>query len=242
MSWRNVYTRILWFWLVSAHLFGFAQVESRASAASGTDPDTQQAQTLEAALHGMADQAAVIFTGTVAEIHRMDGAGLGSGIVEIRFDVDQPLRGCSSGSYVLREWGGFWHANDARYRVGQRLLLLLHAPGADGLSSPVGGMEGAIPLRASGAGVKSSDAAGAAASDLVADLRWIGAKIPHPVTYRDSRTPALAAARTIAARTPASAENSVTNTSDRSVSAQEASVNAIVSMLQSWEGARHATR
>src|ERR1700721_169838 len=47
-------------------------------------------------------------------------------------------RGVSAGEpFVLREWAGLWAGGVERYRVGQRLLMLLHAPDAMGLSSPV---------------------------------------------------------------------------------------------------------
>ena len=84
---------------------------------------------------------------------------------------------------MLREWGGLWEGTDERYRVGQRLLMLLHAPGASGLSSPVSGMDGAIPLLAG---------ASATAEPMV-DLRWVAARVSRgPVRYRAEtpRTPA----------------------------------------------------
>ena len=79
-----------------------------------------------------------------------------SGVVEVEFRVDQAVRGCAAGGpYMLREWAGLWAAGNQRYRVGQRLLMMLHAPGAAGMSSPVGGMDGAIPIRRVGSAVRS---------------------------------------------------------------------------------------
>src|ERR1700735_844058 len=97
--------------------------------------------TVEDALHHMSDQAGVVFLGEVVAIRHIAGEGGASGVVEVEFRVDQAVRGCTGGSsYVLREWAGLWSGGDQRYRVGQRLLMLLHAPGAGGVTSPVGGM------------------------------------------------------------------------------------------------------
>ena len=118
-----------------------------------------------AELQSLAARAQVIFTGQVAAIDRNDAAGF----VDIRFRVDQSLRGAPpSGTYVLREWAGLWMAHADRYRVGQRMLMLLPARSTAGFSAPVGDTEGAIPLVPTG----SADAA----TPLAADLRWIEAR------------------------------------------------------------------
>ncbi len=238
MSWKGVCLRILWLWTVFAPVCGWTQVRGRANAVAGVDA-AGNPQTVEAALHLMSDQAAIIFIGTVAEIDRDTTAGT---VVEIHFTVEQAIRGCSSGAYTLREWAGLWTANDSRYRVGQRLLLLLHAPGVSGLSSPVGGLDGAIPLRASGTGITASDRTTASA-EPVADLRWVGAKLARTVVYRASRptknaTPA--APRSMA--TASAAMETDATTSDSSKPAQEAAVTTVVSMIRSWEVANNATR
>jgi hypothetical protein len=100
--------------------------------------DVATPQDIVTALHQMVDKAGVIFVGRVAEIRRLDGGGVASGIVDVTFEVDQGIRGCAAGTpFVLREWAGLWEGDDQRYRVGQRLLMLLHAPNAAGMSSPV---------------------------------------------------------------------------------------------------------
>ncbi len=132
-----------------------------------------------AELQQMASHAAVIFSGQVEAVSRNDGAGF----VDVRFRIDTAVRGCPrTGWYVLREWAGLWMAQPERYRVGQRRLMLLTARGAAGMSSPVGGMDGAIPLVAEGA-APIADAAGVAPVDTgvdspapVVDLRWIQAR------------------------------------------------------------------
>jgi hypothetical protein len=114
----------------------------------------------EAALHDMARLAGVIFTGEVVAVRRHDAGDGSTGVVEIEFAVDDAVRGVRVGSYTLREWAGLWNAGDEPFRVGQRYLMLLHAPGESGLSSPVDGVDGAIPIRGGG----------------TVDLRWIAAR------------------------------------------------------------------
>lgn len=246
MNWRGVSLWVFSIWAVLAPWISFAQVQSARYPIAGVDA-AGNAQTVEAALHQMSSRAGVIFVGTVRDVRRAKVTGIGSGVVEIRFDIEQAIRGCSGGSYTLREWGGLWSANDARYRVGQTLLLMLHAPGGTGLSSPVGGMDGAIPLRASGTGVRSSDASTGAA-EPVADLRWIGAKLTRTVKYRVSGAPTLAMAQAASSSPAAGARSAVQAAaaksieltppvalSDASIPAQEAAVSTVISMLRSWE-------
>jgi hypothetical protein len=96
--------------------------------ASSTTP-----QTVVDVLHQLSDKADVIFAGQVVAIRRPD-----TSIVEVEFRVDQAIRGCTAGTpYILREWAGLWEGETQRYRVGQNLLMLLHAPSAAGMSSPV---------------------------------------------------------------------------------------------------------
>ena len=160
------------------------------------------AQTLpatpEEALLGLADSAAIIFAGTVRGVRRtVTQEGLPTGVVEIDFAVSDAIRGVSGPSYTLREWAGLWPAGDEPFRVGQQFLLLLHAPNAGGLSSPVGGSDGAIPIRGavSPAAVQvSSDSARsrraaplAELSSRVIDLSWIATRVPVAVAYREPR-------------------------------------------------------
>ena len=243
MRWRSLYLKVLSLWFTIAPLCGWAQIQGKSHAFAGVDV-SGNAETVEAALRQMSDHAAIIFVGTVAGIRRSDSTGFGGGTVEVQFVVEQPIRGCSAGTYTLREWGGFWTANDSRYRIGQRLLLLLHAPGAAGLSSPVGGMDGAIPVRASGAGVKGSDAS-VATAEQVADLRWIGAKLARKVAYATSGPVATALARsssTGSASAQSSSEVLSGASSSASAPAQEAAVSTVVTMIKGWEVQTNATR
>jgi hypothetical protein len=113
-------------------------VPSTTSAQNTTSAPQTIPQTIEDALRQMSDVAGVIFVGEVTAIRQLAGENGASGVVEIDFRVDDAVRGCrASSTYTLREWGGLWSAGDKRYRTGQRLLMLLHSPGAAGVSSPV---------------------------------------------------------------------------------------------------------
>jgi hypothetical protein len=101
----------------------------------------------------------------------MSGSGAGTGWVEVEFRVEEAIRGCvGQGTYLLREWAGLWAGGVMRYRVGERLLMLLHGPAASGLSSPVGGQDGAIPITAGAPKVGDI-------GEQAVDLRWIQARL-----------------------------------------------------------------
>ncbi len=191
--------------------------------------------TVDAVLESMVGRAGVIFLGTVVEVRQ--GApprGGGSGIVEVEFSVDRGLRGAITGRpYVLREWAGLWSGNEDRYRVGQRRLMLLHAPGAGGLSSPVGGMDGAIPIL---------PAENAAAEPMV-DLRWVATRVSRgPIQYR-ADPPRIPKAKPMAEVlhlpgeiTPVvDADVGVGPAEHRSVPAACASVSSVVAEIARWQ-------
>jgi hypothetical protein len=152
-------------------------------------------QTTDDALHAMLRTAGVIFTGTVIAVRRHDAADGTTGVVEIDFAVEDAVRGVSGPIYTLREWAGLWPAGDQPFCAGQRFLMLLYAPGVAGLSSPVGGMDGAIPLRggqtASAAaagfpvtGVDPKLAASMQTDSTSVDLRWVATRVFRRVSYR----------------------------------------------------------
>ena len=227
----------------------WAQVTARPSAYAGVDA-AGNATTVEAALRGMSAQAAVMFVGTVTGVRRVgaDGFSAAAGVVEISFAVERGMRGVADGdSYVVREWGGLWSATDKRYVVGSRLLMLLHAPGATGLSSPVGGMDGAIPVKGTSPLVAPEN--GAAAVDApVVDLRWLAAKLARPVMYGTrAAAPGIertrAGAATQQAATPhagtaakaATAEAEMAAMADASVPVAQASVATVLQMMAGWQ-------
>jgi hypothetical protein len=164
-----------------------------AQAACGQTPP----QSSDEALRAMEQMAGVIFAGQVIAVRRQAGSDGATGVVEIEFTVDDAVRGVSGGSYTLREWAGLWPAGDEPFRVGERFLMLLHATSAAGLSSPVGEMDGAIPIRGGGtapalagapATIASAQAVGAGdatgADGLVVDMRWVQTRVVRPLAYR----------------------------------------------------------
>ena len=211
---------------------------------------------VEDALHEIADAAGVIFTGQVTAIRRIPGEGGASGVVEVDFLVDKAVRGCTTGStYKLREWAGLWTDSNSRYQVGQRLLMLLRNPGPSGISAPVGGMDGAIPIRgveseittpgaptATGATVTatsfaattpaSTPATTAAPLARIVDLRWIATRALR------SSAPGITAGATVSAASVTSSNPA--SPGSTSVAAQGASVDTVLSMLGTWEQTRAA--
>jgi len=208
------------------------------STAAGSQPAT-----VEDALHQMSDQAGVIFAGMVTAIRRHQNGDLGSGLIEVEFHVDQAVRGCTTGTtYILREWAGLCAGDDQRYRVGQRLLMILTAPGAAGMSSPVGGMDGAIPIQGGGASTLVPDAVPSPQYPMV-NLRWLGARLLHPVSYRaEPPTPFLVSQLAVSALTAPSNTLGGNVASEASIPSEQASVDVVLNMLTSWEKAQHATR
>jgi len=147
-----------WFWrlaMVACWLWF-----SMSALAQGTIPDA----TVGAALRNLASRSGVAFMGRVTEIHR------GTGVVEVVFQVERSLLGETGATYTLREWAGLWAAGQCRYSVGQRVAIFLHAPGKAGLSSPVDGMEGILPV------VQES-----ADSEPLVDIRRLATRVQRKV-------------------------------------------------------------
>ena len=199
------------------------------------------------ALHALSRMAAVIFAGRVIAIRRYEAVNGGSGVVEIDFAVDDAIRGVSAGPYTLREWGGLWVGGYEPFRVGERYLMLLHAPGAAGLSSPVGGSDGAIPLRGGGGAlatgsVKAAAAATSAVPDgRVVDLRWVATRATRAVTYRDETvahpTSAPVAVRAYATNAEARQVDMSGPSRKDTGSAESAAYPTVAGMLRNWEKA-----
>jgi hypothetical protein len=210
-------------------------------------------QTVTDVLHRMSDRADVIFMGQVLAV-RPEIDSENPGVVEVDFRVDQAIRGCTGTTYTLREWGGLWAGGNRRYRVGQRLLMLLHAPSAGGMSSPVDGLDGAIPIRQGSTATPLSASSASPASPFV-DLRWLGTKLQRAVSYRTGPAPTADPVRQAATAPQRNAEAAVSgarssvapiivqvggsNPSEASVPAHEASVGAILDMFTTWQKASH---
>jgi hypothetical protein len=113
-------------------------------APSATAPGWTPEHTLGDALRHLASHAGVAFVGTVQKI---DPPAPGRpGVVTVTFGVDQPVLGAPGTVFTLREWSGLWTLGRQRYAPGQRALFFFHPPNAAGLSSPVDGQEGIVPL------------------------------------------------------------------------------------------------
>jgi hypothetical protein len=255
---RRVCRRCGWMLVVPVTASILALAAQGQTAASAND-DAASPQDIETALHQMSDKAGVIFVGRVSEVRRLGSGNVAVGVVEIRFEVEQAVRGCSAGVYVLREWAGLWEADNQRYRAGQRLLMMLHAPNAAGLSSPVDGMDGAIPIVRGGSAALGANSSARVAPPAV-DLRWVGTKLLHPVSYASGTAadcsagqPVQAVAqgrmlRSLAVGSGASvapvmaSDRSGSGSGSASVPGQQASVDVVVGMLASWQKAEHAVR
>jgi hypothetical protein len=129
-------------------------------------------------------------------------------------------------------------------------LMMLHAPNAAGLSSPVDGMDGAIPIVRGGSVPLGANSSARQAPPAV-DLRWVGTKLLRPVSYANAATqaahpvgqPARAVAQGSAVSiAPATALSSSASPGSASVPAQQASVDVVVDMLTSWQKVEHAIR
>lgn len=258
-------------WLHAAPAVGVVSLLIVAAAPAQTGPAMPPA-TVEDALHEMSDASGVIFTGQVTAIRRIPGQGGASGVVEVDFRVDKAVRGCAAGSiYTLREWAGLWTDSNGRYRVGQRLLMMLHAPGASGMSSPVGGMDGAVPIRgiesqitpdaspaATGATVTatsftatapaSAPVAAATAPIEMVDLRWVGTRVLKTTNISAAAGTTTTGASVTGASVTGTTATGTTGTSSSaaagnstSTPAQEAAVDTVIGMLSTWEQTR-ATR
>jgi hypothetical protein len=210
----------------------------------------------------MAQQAAVIFAGEVVGVRRVDGLDGATGVVEIEFAVDDAVRGVSGSTYTLREWAGLWTAGDQSLRAGQHYLMLLHAPSAAGLSSPVGSADGAIPIRGEPAepalaepGRGSRAVGGTAVDGRTVDLRWIATRVVRPASNRSASvahptalpvpvhaeammpTPAQETAPTDGSP----AGNGASVDAADALAAQDAGYATVLALLRSWGGNNNAT-
>jgi hypothetical protein len=210
-------------------LTGCAAYRADAQPIPQTNPDT------EAALHAMTRLAGVIFAGRVIRVRRRAGVGGGgAGTVEIEFAVENAIRGVAGDSYTLREWAGLWQAGDEPFRVGQRYLMLLHAPGASGLSSPIGGADGAIPIHGE---------AGPLADSRAVDLRWIATQVVRTIAYRLTLRPTgLPVAMHPYAETMGADSPEATGSADTLPTTQSASYATVIAALKRWQKDDDAAR
>jgi hypothetical protein len=187
-----------WLW-VGLWACGFAGAQTHGRVAAPQSATSAVPAATAGALVALGGRAGVIFAGHVVEVRRNDEAGF----VDVVFHVDEAVRGCgASSTYVLREWAGLWSGQAERYLVGQRLLMLLAGRGPGGMSAPVGGMAGTIPLVATrqppltrGTGVAPAETAFEDSQEEAVDLRWVqalgvpGASAAQDLTVRGEEMP-----------------------------------------------------
>jgi hypothetical protein len=96
-------------------------------------------------------RAGYIFAGTVTAVERIAARQPGEvETIRITFRIDQGVRGVRTRqSLVIREWAGLWTTGE-RYRLGERVVLMLYPPSKLGLTSPVGGALGRFALDGKG--------------------------------------------------------------------------------------------
>jgi hypothetical protein len=124
----------------------------------------------------------------------------------------------------LREWAGLWQGGDERYHVGQRLLMMLHSPGPTGITSPVAGLDGAIPLHAQSSIPLVDSSTSISADDslpasLLVDLRWVGTHV----------------LRTVSPSTASSQVIRMTADAVPVADVQRTPLSTVVGMLNSWQ-------
>ena len=95
--------------------------------------------------------AGIIFSGRITSVGTSASSpGAGHASTVITFQVEHAMLGTRAGQdLTIHEWGGLW-ARGERYRVGERVLLFLYAPGKLGLTSPVAGSMGRFAMDSQG--------------------------------------------------------------------------------------------
>lgn len=91
-------------------------------------------------LQRLAAAAPTIFVGQIVRIERTNS------VVDVTFRVEQAVAGAVGPTCTMREWAGLWPPGQNRYLVGQRVLAFLHAASGAGMSTPVHGAEGLVPV------------------------------------------------------------------------------------------------
>ena len=116
-----------------------------------------------------------IFSGTVTSISMVESrSNNGVGAMKIMFHVEHAFRGVHAGQTLeIREWAGLWESGE-RYRVGERVMLFLFAPGKLGLTSPVGHELGRFQLDPYGHVLLNRAHVAAISADPALAGRWQG--------------------------------------------------------------------
>lgn len=144
-----------------AWLLGLGGAVGVARAQEAVQPDA----TVGAALRGLASRASEVFVGQVASITRKRG------VVEIVFRVDLTVQGSAQSTYTLREWAGLWPPGQHRYWVGERAMVFMRRANGAGLSTPVDGPDGVVPVLVQGA-----------VAEPLIDVRRLSARVERKTT------------------------------------------------------------
>jgi hypothetical protein len=98
-------------------------------------------------LKQMVQTAGIIFSGRVTFVGRSGPvSGHAPAATTITFQVEQALRGATTGqSLTIHEWAGLWN-NGERYHIGEHVLLFLYPPSKFDLTSPVSGALGRFAM------------------------------------------------------------------------------------------------
>lgn len=126
----------------------------------------------------LARAAGTIFSGTVTAIERRPAKPTRAvETVAITFRVENAIRGATAGdTLTFSEWIGLWSSGQ-RYRVGERVMLLLYPPSRLGLTSCAGGELGRFDVDPAGRVLLSAQQLSAFRQDPV-----LGGKSRVPVS------------------------------------------------------------
>jgi hypothetical protein len=166
-------------WCVAAcALLGELLLPTMARAQFSAGPAAQVPATTTALLQRMASQSGRIFLGHVVAIRLLGEPANrsfpdwpdGSRMVEITLQVEDCVRGCGAGqSIVMHEWASLWRGQPHRYSVGQRAVWMIYPENVAGMSSPVNGMMGVLPVKTTVAANGKNDMS----VEQNVDLRWV---------------------------------------------------------------------
>jgi hypothetical protein len=141
--------------------------------------------------------AGIIFVGRVIFVERAAGRfeetaassfDQGASSTTVTFQVENAIRGSSTGqNLTIHEWSGLWTRGE-RYRVGERVLLFLYAPSRLGLTSPVAGLTGRFAINPQGEIVVTAQNAASLAADPLLSGKSSG-KISKKMSTANSTVP-----------------------------------------------------
>jgi hypothetical protein len=132
-------------------LLGVAAAQNRAVARLPIPSNLTPPSSTPPNLGHLASNSGYIFSGTVSSVTRATTANSSTvPTMQITFRIDQAIRGVRAGqSLTIHEWAGLWDAGE-RYHPGERVMLFLYPPSRLGLTSPVAGAQGRLPIDRSG--------------------------------------------------------------------------------------------